>query len=76
MKIILKIDVGQDGEFRGDVREFNSKAELEAFVIDPDKVTDLAHSIFLRAEENGLFDNGEFDDGDTYNGDTTNDINA
>ena len=54
------------------VLEFDSRADLEAFTIDPDKTVKELYDLHIRGEEQNIYDPVE-DDGDTYNGTTTND---
>ena len=81
MKITITIEGLEDRDAQGynntvsKTLHFDSRADLEAFTIDPDKTVKELYDLHIRGEEANIYELEE-DDGDTYNGDTTNDINA
>lgn len=73
--ITLKLTIESNDDITSSILSFETKQEVEAFAIDPDKVMDFVYELHLDAEKDGIYDEVE-DDGDHYNGDTDNDILA
>jgi len=78
MKITITIEGLEERETQGydntvtKELHFDSRADLEAFTIDPDKTVKELYDLHISGEEANIYDPVE-DDGDTYNGETTND---